>query len=162
MPWTLDKLSKGCAACGRAFAGGMEVVSYLEGTPAGLARFDRCAQCKPADTESVFSFWRHTVPKSHEKPPDTSQRLLQFFDNLVGSQQPPDGTKEKTAFLLALALMRKRLLKQVDSVIRDEKEIWTLRRAPDGALLELVVPPVSPEELDGLRDELAKLVDFEI
>ncbi len=161
MSWTLDKLNKDCAGCGKSLAGGMEVVSYLESTPMGLARFDRCAQCKPASSESVFSFWRHIVPKSNEKPPDTSQRLLQFFDNLLGSP-PLDAAKEKTAFLLALALMRKRLLKHVGSMTRDEKEIWTLRRATDGAILEIVVPSVSPVELDSLRDELVKLVDFEI
>ncbi|MDQ7780424.1 MAG: hypothetical protein RDV41_12075 [Planctomycetota bacterium] len=161
MAWTVNKQGKACAVCGKELAGGSEVVSSLEYSETGLIRLDRCPGCHPSGSEKVFSFWRRTVPKPEEKPPDATPRLKQFFDNLLATERL-DPMKEKTLFLLALALMRKRILKQIASNHADGVEHWTLRRAGDGTEVQIVVPNVSPNELEALRAQLAAMLDFEV
>lgn len=161
MAWTVDKQGKACVACGKEFTGGSEVVSSLEYGETGLVRLDRCLNCHPSGSEKEFSFWRRIVPRPEEKAPDATPRLKQFFDNLLASERL-DPMKEKTLFLLALALMRKRILKQTATNRVDGVERWTLRRSGDGTEVQIVVPNVSPNELEALRGQLAAMLDFEV
>ena len=138
----------------------------------GFERLDYC----PKQWESgirpdrLFSYWRTTVPASDakEKILVDDSVLMDLFERLG-----EDTREQRIAFrfILALILMRKRMLRYVrrgdvgDEGDEGDNEIWFMRPKgsdPDSPLIEVINPQLSEDDIRELSDQLTEVLQGEI
>jgi len=144
----------------------------------GFDRLDYCPEQWESGIrpERLFSYWRTTVPASDakEKILVDDSVLMDLFERLS------EDTREKRIafrFILALILMRKRLLRYVrrgnagnagnagDAGNKGDNEIWFMRPKgsdPDSPLIEVINPQLNEEDIRELSDQLTEVLQGEI
>jgi len=100
-----------CATTARAFAPGEPFFSALIRGPAGLERIDCCADAWAGPPADVVCWWRSTFTAAESTGP-----TLAPVDVLLDVLEELDGRADDAAlrYLLALQLVRRRVLKIVD------------------------------------------------
>lgn len=160
-----------CAASGAALQPGDECIATLceRVEDDGFDRLDYCSKEWDSGTrpERLFSYWRTTVPASDakEKILVDDSVLMDLFERLG-----EDTREQRIAFrfILALILMRKRLLRYVrrgDGGDVGKNEIWFMRPKgsdPDSPLIEVINPQLSEEDIRELSDQLTEVLQGEI
>ncbi|MFM9025874.1 MAG: hypothetical protein ACKON7_11145 [Planctomycetaceae bacterium] len=101
-----------CATTGRSFAPGEAFFSALVRGPAGLERIDCCAEAWTGPPAGTLGWWRSTFPAAVSAGPTLApvDVLLDVFEELEG--RPTDTALR---YLLALQLVRRRVLRSVES-----------------------------------------------
>lgn len=131
------------------------------------SRRDLCAVCfreYEAAADKPVLFWRGRRRKAKGPVLDlTSLRLL--FDRL-GEEQEPDRAETAAGlrYLVALLLLRKRLLKMVDARNAEEERADLVVVDPKIEGMEpvaLSAPPLDSERLESLKGELAAVLGEE-
>lgn len=160
-----------CAASGETLQPGDECIATLceRIEDEGFDRLDYCPREWESGTrpERLFSYWRTTVPASDakEKILVDDSVLMDLFERLG-----QDTREQRIAFrfILALILMRKRLLRYVRRVNggnEGDNEIWFMRPKgsdPDSPLIEVINPQLSEEDIRELSDQLTEVLQGEI
>jgi hypothetical protein len=162
-----------CAATGKPLEPGAPCVATLcERTDdEGFDRLDFSLGAWEAGErpERLFSFWRTTVTRPDEKRRMfvDDEVLEDLFLRLADDDRPQ---RVAFRFVLALILMRKRLLKFVGRTSGDERsserstEIWLLRRkgaADDDPVVEVVNPRLSEDDVRELTAQLGEILQGE-
>ena len=159
-----------CAATGRRLEVGERFVACLvepkEGS--GLVRVDYGleaweAGARPAAPARVFGFWRAVVaaPGAKKKQLVDDASLLDLFEQLAGATE---GRKVAFRYLLALVLVRKRLLviegaKGGTMLVRHKGAALPPERGGVGPpLLEVIDPGLDPQALEEGTEELAAIL----
>jgi hypothetical protein len=162
--WKTGHRGGGCASCGGAFAPGTIVVSSLYEVPDDDAvpfdRRDHCGTCfdGDADTGSPFSWWRSEVPQPEDKKAAFDLGVArEFLVRLLGESDPE---RASLRYLLALLLMRKRIVRVVEHFTDERGEMMSVRLPPDEAVHEIACPEIDEDETLALRDQLGKLFDL--
>lgn len=111
MDLKLHRPHAACTRTGRPFAAGEPFYSALVRTDTGLERFDVSVEAWSGPPEKTLAWWRSTHPTAEAvgqtlAPVDV---LLDVLEELDG--RPDD---EPLRYLLALQLVRRRVLKPVD------------------------------------------------
>jgi hypothetical protein len=160
-----------CAICERPFEPGEELVSCIcpapeeegveeqEGDGAQepvlpFLRLDHCIACAPDPLPpEVYSHWRTRMPAARPRPPGRidAALILEFFQRVAAREDPATAGH---LYFLALYLMRRRVLKFIDTEHRDDQEVWILESRPAGQRYEVVDPGLGPEELEGVREHI--------
>ncbi len=173
--WRTGRRGESCAACGRAFAAGESVVSSLhetesppdadaagDGAPA-FARRDACDACAAdvtaaAESAAAYSWWRWTVPAPEQKRAAFDLGVAREF--LVRLLREDEPARAPLRYLLALLLLRKRVVR-VDEQFRDERgEVLSLRIPPDETVWEIVAVELDEAATESLREQLGQLFDL--
>ena len=81
--------------------------------------------------------------------------MINFFERL-GSET--EETKLHFRFVLALILMRKRLLKYEDSVRKEGREIWKMRFVRETEFHEVLNPELDEEHIEQISQELSSIL----
>lgn len=128
MEWELASSGGACTQCARPFADREDYWSALFRDADGFTRRDYCASCWSAGDKTAFSFW---ITRCSPKPAPpkrfvSDEVILEFFDRLSESDDP---SKRKLRFIMAVLLLRKRLLKE-KSRRRDEKGVFWVVESP--------------------------------
>ena len=183
MEWTFQKLSKQCAKCTQGFKDEQPFISALFLSDEAVQRKDFCLSCwNPADEPGHFSFWKSAIPKKNAPKPDNRHNVLKVLEKLMGQSAEPAGedtaeaaaentaqdaaqqlseeTRKKLIFLLALTLMRKKVLKLKESCTENNEELMILEKFSDGTILKIPVLAIPEAELNTLKDDLAKILDM--
>lgn len=157
--WRIGKKGQLCAGCGKVFPFDVPFHSaiWLEGE--AFLRRDLCEACYGAAPGPPFSHWRTTIPRPEDQKRAFDLGLAAEFLRRLAA----DGTAERAALahLLALLLVRKRLVRVIDlpaaagAVPRARVEFHDGHEA-----LEIPAPPLSEEDIPGLREQLGRLLDF--
>jgi len=160
--WTVDSSARCCRSCAGELPLGEPFWTVLEDPPGdeevrGLAAFfarsDYCNGCSDRfDLDAVYARWRTVLPEA-EGPPKkivNLASLLGTFLSLVeepaageNSRREEGGEGQRLAYLLALFLVRKRVLKWVsveDGVLSGCEKGKTVA-------IEVPLPPLSPPDL---------------
>jgi hypothetical protein len=156
MDYEIQRCTRRCATTGREFAPGEVFYSVLIAQGADLVRQDFSAEAWQGPPEKAVGWWKSQMPggndhRMHWAPNDV---MLQFFEQLA---EQPD--KQDMRYVLAILLVRRRVLRQDESELDEEgREVLVLycpRRD-----LTYRVPAVMPEEsrINEIQDELAKLL----
>jgi len=119
-----------------------------------------------ARPERLFSYWKTTVPESEQRRKllVDDAVLMDLFERLS------DDTREQRQafrFVLALILMRKRLLKFIGraETKEGEPERWQLRPKgsdPDDPPMEVTNPNLTDDDVRELTDQLSEILHAEL
>ncbi len=158
-----------CAATGRDLQFGEHFVATLTeqpGTP-GLGRVDFSVEAwaggaRPAAPAQVVGMWRATYqPEAQKKSPLLGdQEMLDLFEELGPSHEE---RQERFRFLLALLLIRRRLLRVISTRRTPKGSILSvLRRGEDAGQrtpMEVVDPGLDEATITEAIEQLGLLVD---
>jgi hypothetical protein len=160
--YEISKLNDVCRSCRREFQVDQEIVATLREADELFQREDYCPACWEAcpdrNSPSVVAVWQAKVPRPQEK-----KKLFVDDELLVNLFERLDGTEESSRinfrFVLALVLMRKRLLvydrmeKQPDGT-----ETWLMHLKGDEAVHKLVNPKMDQEKTAEVSRSLSEIL----
>ncbi len=158
--WNIDKGSKACSQCAVPFGSETPYVGALFEQAEGFARRDFCVPCWEKGVPAAFSYWKTQTEKKEEKR-DDRRTLTDLWENLSGSTAELEGQRLKMAFLIAMSLVRKRVLRMDPPIQRDNRELLVLTRPSDQRVFTLPHPDISEDELQPLYEELSRLLGLQ-
>jgi hypothetical protein len=109
----------------------------------------------------MFSAWQTQVPAKEQKKKllVDDDVLVDFFDRLEGAA---DELKVNFRYILALVLMRKKVLKFIDVRRTDETEVLVLRMRGEKTDVEVVNPGLDEEKIARVTEEVGKILNVEL
>src|SRR2546421_5539616 len=123
--WNIQSRAHACQSCARAFADKQHYHTLLSDEKAGFNRIDVCAHCweqqysqGASDRKGFISHWQgvYEVPSSAHAEPIQKENAEALLRKVIESNDPRYGP---AAFILAVMLERKRLLKVKEQTMRD-------------------------------------------
>ncbi len=159
--WQISKPTGLCCGDGRQIEPGQEYYGALIEGPEGLERRDFSVEYWDANKPQVYCFWKSVMadPQEKKKVFIDDDMLMSFFERL---ESETDQEKIDFRFVLALVLMRKRLLKYLGSKIEDSKEVWQLRNMSTKKELELINPEIDEQRIESLEDQIGQIMQGEL
>jgi hypothetical protein len=146
-------------------------------------RSDYCGACWESKSQGVFSFWRTQITKKAQ-PKTPREILVEFFENLISANSGVDpagnpsdnklsyineAMRPKIIYLFSLVLLRRKIFRIKENIVKpaspaggDNRTYLVFERIPDNKVYEVPEMAITDEELAGLKDQFAKLFDFEI
>ena len=157
-PWKFARRAGACAACGSSLPAGTEAVSAIYSGDEGFARRDFCGACfqDAAKRGSPFSWWSAVVPEPEKKKAVFDLGVAkEFFQRLLRDDDP---SRASLRYLLALMLMRKRVVVLVGQERSERGEVMTIRIPPDDEPVhEIACVELDEAETERVREELGRL-----
>ena len=173
--WEVAKTQGVCGGCGRSFEPGQEYYAALveeseeaeEGekeksqASGGFERQDYCEECWERESPEAFCFWKTRVPEPTEKKKllVDDEVLLAFFERLAGAEER---VKINFRFVLALILMRKRILKYQQTELRDGREFWIMGQVRQQTKHEVVNPRLDDAGIEEVSEQLSAILRSEL
>ncbi len=160
--WNIAKSQRRCV-CGREFEENETYFAALYEEGGDFVRRDYCLECWPGARErgGFFSFWKTTAaPKDQRRKLFADdQVLLDFFLRLENAQEEQH---RHFFYILALILMRKKVLKFEDIERQEGRESLVLRYPPEDRTFRVEDPRLGEDQIEALKDQLSEILDFRI
>jgi len=158
--WEIRKSTGLCSGSGRAIELGQEYFAALVETDQGFERHDYCIEYWLENKPQVFYFWKTKLcdPDKKKKVFIDDDMLKAFFDRLEGES---DTNKINFRFVMALVLMRKRILKYDSSRVEDGREIWTMKVACEKRTVDVVNPELSEDQIESLTENIGQIMQMD-
>lgn len=159
--WEIKKPLGQCYGTERKIESGEEYFAALVETAEGLQRRDFCADYWESQKPDVFCYWKTRLPEPGQKKQlfVDDQMLMAFFERLEKETEPE---KINFRFVLALILMRKRILKYDDTRTEDGREIWRLRMVGEKQIVEVVNPHLDEEQIEQLSSQIGEILQTDL
>jgi len=159
--WEIRKPLGECCGTGRRITVGEEYYSALVEGQEGLERRDFSAEYWNGTKPEVYCYWktRLTDPKEKKKLFVDDDMLMSFFERL-GQDEAAD--RVNLRFVVALVLMRKRLLKYESADVDGGKEIWTLRVTGRDERANVVNPHLTEDKIEELSGQIGEILQVEV
>ncbi|MGQ9650684.1 MAG: hypothetical protein ACUVXJ_11285 [Phycisphaerae bacterium] len=160
--WEVSRTTGRCAASDRPLAEGEAYYAVLLETTSGFERRDYAIDAWQGPPEGTFCYWRGRVPVREKKPCSYAVDmaiLSQLFTQLEDAQSE---SKQQLRFVLALLLMRKRLLKMDRSTTEEGREYWHMRMTSDQTVHRVLNPRLEKEQIDRLSAQLTAILSGEV
>ena len=155
--WDIQAAAGQCAGTGRKLEPGEEYYAALVDKKTCFERLDYSVEYWNAHKPEVFSFWKTTVAAVNEKKNlfvDDSV-LTNFFERLESEQE---SVKINFRFVLALILMRKRILKYEQTKRNGDREVWRVRQTGSKETHDVINPQLSEEEIEQVSAQLGSIL----
>jgi hypothetical protein len=156
LDYDVQRCSRRCAATDRELKDGEACYSVLVAEGAAVVRRDYAAASWHGPPENALGFWKTTVAdpnmgRLHWAPNDV---MLHYFERLLD-----DPTAEDTRYVLALLLVRRRVLRldgrEADAAGRDMLVLHSSRSDTQYRVLETTP---TPERAAAIEQQLAELL----
>ena len=162
--WEVAKTQGLCAGCQHSFEPKQDyyaVLAEVTSPSGGFQRLDYCQECWQRNQPKVFCFWKTSVPEPTQKQKllVDDEVLLDFFQRLDGSDEP---SKINFRFVLALILMRKRILKYQQTDLRDGKEFWIMGQVRQDTTHEVPNPQLDDASIEEVSEQLSAVLRSEL
>ena len=173
--WEVAKTIGVCAGCDQALtpnqdycAALLECVQQiapdsesLEDKSSGFERRDFCENCWQSLKPEVFCFWKTRLPAPAEKKKllVDDAVLLDIFERLAGTDER---VKINFRFVLALILMRKRILKYQQTDYRDGQEFWIMGQVREQTKHEVLNPRLDDAQIQEVSEQLSTILRSEL
>ncbi len=148
-----------CSKCEKEFTEHQEYYASLREGEQDFERNDYCLDCWSDELrKESFSFWKAKIPGKEEKKKllVDNEVLIDFFRRLVESD---DESKRGFTFVLALILMRKRILKYIETKRDDSgQEIWIMKLAKEDKEYNVINPHLDDEQIEQIREGLGSIL----
>lgn len=156
--WEVQRSAGRCAGTDRELTPGEEYYAALVDKETCFERCDYSCEYWEEHRPEVFSFWktRIALPNQKKKLFVDDGILINFFERLAQETEP---VRVHFRFVLALILMRKRLLKYQDSVRKDGVEVWQMRFVRETDIHEVVNPQLDEEQIQHVSEELSSILE---
>lgn len=154
----VGRLTGQCAACNQPLQPGQVYYAVIWQQGEQYIRKDFHEACWTQPPEDAVGAWRARVPvpQAKNRPRHVpAQLLLRVFDRMG---ETDGATTHKLRFLLALLLMRRRLLRLSTTLQEAGCQLWRMKRPGEDTQVDVVCPPLSQEDTDALSQQLADLL----
>ena len=159
--WEINKPLGQCHGTERKIEYGEEYFAALVETEEGLQRCDFCADYWESQKPDVFCYWKTRLPEPGQKKQlfVDDQMLMAFFERL---EKEIEQEKVNFRFVLALILMRKRILKYDETKNVDDQEIWCLRKVGEKEIAEVVNRHLDEEQIEQLSSQIGEILQADL
>ena len=162
--WNIQSRAHACEACAQPFADRQTYHTLLLDEKAGLRRSDICEPCwqkqSAADTRSRVGFISHWQGIFEVPPPvvdaiqkETAETVLR----IVIEQNDPQYMA--AAYILAVMLERKRILKVKEQIKRDGQRIFVYEQPKTGDIFTIADPNLRLDQLEQVQRDVAQLLE---
>ncbi len=152
----IQRCTRRCAKTDRDLRPGEIFYSVLVSEGAQVLRYDYSVEAWDGPPESAVGWWKSQMPEPNAKKVNWAPNdvMLHYLEQLVG-----DPTKADVRYVLALLMVRRRILRLEDSEA-DEcgKERLVLYCPKNETEYKVAVFEPSPERTAEIQDELSKLL----
>ncbi|MEN6386698.1 MAG: hypothetical protein ABFD79_16080 [Phycisphaerales bacterium] len=158
--WEIHKPQGTCCGSGKVIEPEQEYIASLIETPEGMQRKDYCVEYWNENKPEVYCYWKSVMPKPDQKKKlfiDDSM-LMSFFERLATETEQE---KLNFRFVLALILMRKRLVKYDSSKNDNGNETWVLKVSGKDQLEQVVNPHLTEDQIEQLSQQLGQILQVE-
>ena len=160
--WNIQSRAHACEACGQPFADKQPYRTMLFDDGKELRRSDICDPCaqKKGDSRTQAGFISHWQGVFEVPPPvteaiqkDTAETLLRKLVEQNDPQHAP------AAYILAVMLERKRLLKVKEQLKRDGHRIFIYEQPKTGDIFTIADPDLRLDQLEAVQRDVAQLLE---
>ena len=162
--WNIQSRAHACAGCGRAFADQEAYHTLLFDEKSEFRRSDICQDCWQKqysqggrDRKGFVSYWQgvYEAPRPTTEPiqRDTAESLLR---KLIERQDPHF---IPAAYILAVMLERKRVLKVKEQVVRDGRRVFIYEQPRTGDVFTIIDPNLQLTQLEQVQHDVAALLE---
>jgi hypothetical protein len=155
--YKVGRCTRHCHTQQRPLREGEWYYSVVSESGDGYVRRDYSAESWAGPPEGAVGWWKNRMPKADEKkmvlaPPEVLVDLLRQMADIPA--------KSKSRYLLALMLMRRKVLRPATppGETRDGTDYLRTEVTATGDLIEVPVCSISRSESDSLRDQLNELL----
>lgn len=118
----IPRRNQRCSECEKSFAEGEKILSTLQEEKGGWIRKDGCINCVSPNNEGIRWISRHKeIDKG--KPTDEGEKGWNLLLQMVKEKE---FQKEEELFILALYLIRKKILIERKNPFKKEDRLWIL------------------------------------
>ncbi|MCK4958633.1 MAG: hypothetical protein KAT00_04525 [Planctomycetes bacterium] len=158
--WEIKRTLGQCHVTGEEFKVGEEYFAALVDTEEGFERRDYSVGCWQEQKPETYCYWKTKMPDSEKKRNlfVDDDMLMTFFERL-GSETRQE--KLDFRFVLALILMRKRILKYDSSKTDNGSEVWTLRVTGEKRMVDVVNPHLDEERIEQLSTQIGQVLQMD-
>jgi len=155
--WQVETSTGKCAATGRALEEGEEFYTVLFEDGEGFRRVDFSLEGWQGCPEDAYCHFKTRVPVKEKRKQllVDNEVILSFFHRLADEKEP---VRIQFRFVLALILMRKRLLRYNGSSIVDGREVWDMTLTRDHTTHAVINPQLTDTEIDGVSQQLSAIL----
>ncbi len=158
--WKVNKSQRVCAASGKIFEPGEVFFSALKEEDEGFTRYDYSPQVwDEIDKTAFFSYWKTHL---EEKNNDRKNRLkidTEAFYTFFCSLQHKENNNRLFTYLLALILIRKRLLRLDEIEKSPDGESLIIYDTREKTELQVKVPEVTETAINEAKKELEEIFE---
>jgi len=163
--WNIQSRAPACESCARPFAGRQPLHTLLfDEHTENLRRMDICEACWQGqfsdgarERKGFISHWQGIF----EVPPpvvdaiqkETAETLLR---KLIEQNEP---RYAPAAFILAVMLERKRILKVREQIVRDGKRVFIYEQPGTGDIFTIADPNLHLDQLEAVQRDVAQLLE---
>jgi hypothetical protein len=162
--WNIQSRAHRCQACGKSFADKQVYHTLLFDEKQEFKRLDICSGCwqsqysqGASDRKGFVSYWQgvYEAPPAAPEPiqKENAESLLRKLIELN------DPRHSAAAYILAVMLERKRLLKVKEQLVRDAQRIFIYEQPRTGDLFTIPDPNLQLNQLDEVQRDVAALLE---
>lgn len=153
MDFQIKRTGRHCQETDRELKPGEEFYSELICESAALVRKDYSAEAWQGPDANSVGWWRARIPQMDGGRVYWAPRevLLAYFESLRDLPTVPPA-----AYVMALLLVRKRILQWVDTRETPRGEIMELKYVKENKTYEVAVVELSDQQINGIQQELAE------
>jgi hypothetical protein len=164
LEWNIQSRAHACSACGKSFVDKQSYHTLLYDERADLRRLDVCDACWQSqhsnggrERKGFVSYW-HGIYEAPTPPADPIQKenAESLLRKLIELKDPSHGA---AAYILAVMLERKRLLKVKEEILRDGQRIFVYEQPKTGDVFTIADPALQLNQLDAVQREVADLLE---
>ena len=163
--WNIQSRAHACQACEKSFADGQPFHTLLSDEKSEFKRLDICEPCWQAqfsegarDRKGFISHWQGVYQSPPPAPPEAIQKenAETLLRKLVELNDPKFAA---AAYILAVMLERKRLLKVREQFNRDGRRVFIYEHPKSGDLFTIADPNLQLDQLDEVQRDVANLLE---
>lgn len=162
--WNIQSRAHSCEACTRRFTDQETYHTLLFDEKAAFRRVDICQDCwqkqyseGARDRKGFISYWQGVyeapAPPSDPIQKETAESLLRKLIELNDPHYVP------AAYILAVMLERKRLLKVKEQIVRDDQRVFVYEQPGTGDLFTIRDPKLQLNQLESVQHDVAMLLE---
>jgi len=163
--WNIQARARVCQACGRGFADKEPYHTLLYEQRTGFERMDICAGCweaqhkhGSADRKGFVSHWQGVFSVPPPPPPEPIQRdsAESLLRRLLERKDP---TLQPAAYILAVMLERKRILKIREQIRQEGRRIFVYEHPRSGEVFAIADPDLKLDQLEQVQRDVGRLLE---
>ena len=162
--WKIQSRGQACEACGAAFVDQQPYHTLLFDEKAAFRRSDVCPACwekqysqGAQERKGFISHWQglYEAPAPVAEPiqKETAESLLRKLIELNDPHNIP------AAYILAVMLERKRLLRVKEQLVREGRRVFIYEQPKTGDLFTIIDPDLQLNQLEAVQHDVSALLE---